>query len=81
MQLANKDSEVNQKLAAQEVSSLNATIQKLAVQVDDLKTQLEQARQDVKEISAKALDSASGRSTMEALQRVMEKEPTSQKSK
>jgi hypothetical protein len=75
-QLAAKDAETNQRLAAQEVASLQQTVTKLHTQIEDIKTQLEQAHRDVKEISAKALDSASGRSAMEALQKVLEKEQT-----
>jgi hypothetical protein len=73
--LATKDTETVQKLANQEVASLKQTIEKLNAQLADVKTQLEQAHRDAKEISAKALDSASGRSAMEALQKVLEKEP------
>jgi hypothetical protein len=72
--LANKDAEMSQKLSAQEVASLNQTIVKLQAQITGLQTQLEQAARDVKEISAKALESASGRSAMEALQKVLEKD-------
>jgi colicin import membrane protein len=79
--LASKDAETAQKLATQEVTSMQGSITKLNTQIEDLRTQLEQAHRDVKEISAKALDSASGRSAMEALQKVMEKEPTYKPSK
>jgi len=72
--LAAKDSETAQKLATQEVASLKQAIEKAHAQVADLKNQLDQAHRDVKEISAKALESASGRSAMEALQKVLEKE-------
>jgi len=73
--LAAKDTETFQKLAAQEAASLKATIEKTNAQLAELKSQVEQAHRDVKEISAKALESASGRSAMEALQKVLEKEP------
>jgi hypothetical protein len=79
--LQTKDAETAQKLAAQEIASLNQAILKFQAQVDGLKEQLEQAHHDVKEISAKALDSASGRSAMEALQKVLEKEQTYKPSK
>jgi len=81
IQLAAKDSETAQKLATQEITSLQGAIHKLSSQIEDLKGQLEQAHRDVKEISAKALDSASGRSAMEALQKVLEKEPNSRPGK
>jgi colicin import membrane protein len=77
--LATKDSETAQKLAAQEVASLRAALEKAHAQLAEVKTQLDQAHHDVKEISAKALESASGRSAMEALQKVLEKEPASYK--
>jgi len=79
MVLASKDSETNQKLAAQEIAALQATVVKLNGQLEDLKSQLEQARADVKEISQKALESASDRQAMQALQKVMEQsQPTKQ---
>jgi chromosome segregation ATPase len=71
MKLAAKDAETEQKLGEQQVLSANQTIAKLTAQIADLKGQLEQAHRDVKEISAKALDSASGRSAMEAVQNVL----------
>jgi colicin import membrane protein len=72
--LAAKDAETQAKLAQQDVAAMTSSIARLTTQIDDLKAQLEQAHRDVKEISAKALDSASGRSAMEALQKVLEKE-------
>lgn len=77
--LATKDSETAQKLAAQEVSALRAALEKANAQLGEIKTQLDQAHHDVKEISAKALESASGRSAMEALQKVLEKDQTTYK--
>jgi chromosome segregation ATPase len=71
MKLAAKDAETQEKLAEQQAAAANQTIAKLADQIADLKGQLEQAHRDVKEISAKALDSASGRSAMEAVQNVL----------
>jgi len=79
MLLAAKDAEMDKKLAAQETASQNSQISKLVEQITDLKRQLEQAHASAKEISTKALDSASGRSTTEALQRIMEKEQGSTK--
>ncbi|HEY7426850.1 MAG TPA: hypothetical protein VH682_21620, partial [Gemmataceae bacterium] len=60
--LATKDAEMASKLAAQEVASLRQALDKATGQLADLKSQLDQAHHDVKEISAKALESASGRS-------------------
>ena len=81
MVLTQKDMDVAQKLAAQEVASLKVALEKATAQLGDLKAQLEQAHHDVKEISAKALESASGRSAMEALQKVLEKEPAAKQGK
>jgi hypothetical protein len=77
----NKDMELAQKLAAQEVASLKQALDKANAQLGELKAQMEQAHHDVKEISAKALESASGRSAMEALQKVLEKEPSGKQGK
>jgi hypothetical protein len=77
--LATKDAEMASKLAAQEGASLRQALEKATTQIADLKTQLDQAHHDVKEISAKALESASGRSAMEALQKVLEKDPATYK--
>lgn len=74
MQLAAKDAELASRLGAQENASLKATIVDLTAQIVGLKAQVEQANRDAKEIAAKALESASGRSAMEAMQKVMEKE-------
>lgn len=74
MTLAGKDAEMEKRLAEQSVAAMGKTIAELQAQVGNLKANLEQAQRDVKEISAKALESASGRSTTEALQRIMEKE-------
>ena len=81
MVLSQKDMDVGQKLAAQEVAALKSALEKATAQSADLRTQLEQAHHDVKEISAKALESASGRSAMEALQKVLEKEPAGKQGK
>lgn len=78
--LATKDAEMASKLAAQEVASLRLALDKGTAQLAELKTQLDQAHHDVKEISAKALESVSGRSAMEALQKVLEKDPSTYKS-
>jgi uncharacterized coiled-coil protein SlyX len=79
MVLAAKDSETEKKLADQTIHSLNAQIGKQQQQLDEIKTQLERAVGDIKEISTKAVESASDRRTTEALQRLMEKEQTSAK--
>lgn len=79
MQLAAKDYEIDKRLAEQQIGSMQQQQTKQQQQLDDLKAQLEQAHRDVKEISQKALDSASGRATTEALQRLMEKDQSTAK--
>jgi hypothetical protein len=80
MVLTQKDAESEKKLAQVELANATQTITKLQAQVDDLKQQISEANHRVTEISTKALDSASGRSTTEALQRMMETEKMSGKS-
>jgi len=79
MALAAKDSELEKRLSDQQIASLNQNLAKQQQSLDELKAAVEQAQRDVKEISSKALDSASGRSTTEALQRLMEKDQSSGK--
>jgi len=79
MVLAAKDAELDKKLAQQDKLSLESAIARQQEQITDLKRQLEQANARVVEISGKAVDSASGRATTEALQRIMEKEQGSGK--
>lgn len=79
MVLAAKDADMERRLAEQQIAAFQQAIAKHQEQVADLKLQLEQAHASVKEISSKALDSASGRATTEALQRIMEKEQGSTK--
>lgn len=79
MMLAAKDAETEKRLAELQVQGLQQTVVKMQTQLDDLKRDLELAHQGAKEIAGKALDSASGRATTEALQRLMEKEQMSGK--
>lgn len=79
--LAAKDAETAAKLATQEAASLKQALDKANAQYLEIKAQLEQAHRDIKEISAKAVDSASGRSALEALQKVLEKETPTKLSK
>ncbi len=78
--IAAKDAETDKKLAEATIQGHLQTISKQQQQIDDLRTQLADAHQRVAEISTKALDSASGRATTEALQRLMEREQVSAKS-
>ena len=75
-----KDIESERVLNATKVSALDDTINSLQVQISDLNKQLAQSRTDAKEITSAALQSASGRQAMEALQRVTD-QPSANKSK
>jgi len=74
MTLANKDAEMERKIAEQNTKSLHENNARLQQQIDQMKAGLEQAQRDLKEISQKALESASGRATTDALQRILEKD-------
>jgi hypothetical protein len=80
MVIAAKDAETDKKLADAQSQSAQQTIAKQQAQIDDLRAQLADAHQRVADISHKALESASGRATTDALQRLMEKEQISGKS-
>ena len=75
-----KDIESERVLNATKVSALDDTINSLQVQISDLNKQPAQSRTDAKEITSAALQSASGRQAMEALQRVTD-QPSANKSK
>jgi len=76
-----KDVESERILNATKVSALDDTINNLQTQISDLHRQLETARTDAKEITSAALQSASGRQAMEALQRVTDGQPSTNKNK
>ena len=80
MVIAAKDAETDKRLAEAQLQAMNQTIAKQQAQIDDLRAQLADAHQRVGDISTKALDSASGRATADALQRLMEREQGSSKS-
>lgn len=74
-----KDAEVEKRLADSVIAKQQEQIDGLKQQIEGLKHQIDQAHQRVADISSKALDSASGRATTEALQRMMETEKMSGK--
>jgi len=80
MVLAAKDAETEKRLSTQEIKALTDNLTKQQAQLETMKHQLEQAQKDVKEISSKALESASGRATTDALQRILEKDQQGGKS-
>jgi chromosome segregation ATPase len=81
MELLNKDAEAKEKLYDSEMRSLRSTIDGLQKEMNKLQTALEAARMDAKEVTSKALESASGRQVAEALQKVVDSAPSSSKSK
>jgi colicin import membrane protein len=74
MVLSAKDAETERRLAEQTVKALQETITKQQAQLEEMKAQREQAPKAVQEISSKALESASGRATTDALQRILERD-------
>jgi actin-related protein len=74
-----KDIDSERVLNATKVSALDDTINNLQMQIVDLHKQLAQSRTDAKEITSAALQSASGRQAMEALQRVTDGQPSTNK--
>ena len=76
-----KDIEAERALNLTKISALDDTIEGLDGQIASLQQQLTAARQDAKEVTSQALQSASGRQAMEALQRVTDGQPSASKSK
>lgn len=64
-----KDIEAERSLNNAKVSAMDETINGLHAQISDLQKQLVAARADAKEVTNAALDSASGRKTIEAMQK------------
>jgi hypothetical protein len=79
--LLRKDTEANDKLHKSELASLQNTIGSMAEQIDALKEQLEVARKDAKEVTQKALEATSQKEAFSALQRVVDTQTTTGKSK
>lgn len=76
-----KDIESERILNSTKVSALDDTINSLQMQISDLQKQLSEARADAKEVTSAALQSASGHQAMQALQRVVDNQPSINKSK
>lgn len=72
MELMKKDVDAADKLHAAEVGSLRSKVTSLEDEMKNLQRTLEAARQDAKEVTAAALESASGRRVTEALQKVVD---------
>ncbi len=67
------------QLAEAQVTSEKMKTVELEKQVASLKAQLDMAQKDIKEISTKALESASGRETINSLQKALENQPRNMK--
>ena len=67
------------QLAEAQVASEKMKTVELEKQVASLKAQLDMAQKDIKEISTKALESASGRETINSLQKALENQPRNMK--
>jgi len=67
-----KDMDAERTLHATKVSALDDTINNLEEQIGSLQVQLKAALQDAKEVTNAALQSASGRTAMQALQQVVD---------
>lgn len=70
--LLKKDMEAEKQLNSIKTSAMEDTIENLEKQISDLLTQLNAARADAREITNTALQSASGREAMNALQKANE---------
>lgn len=68
VQLLDRDMQAERNLNAAKVDSLNATIASLSEQLDEAQAALADARKDAKEVTERALESASGRQVAAALQ-------------
>jgi hypothetical protein len=74
IQLLDKDKESEKKMFEAREQSLQIQVGQLVEQVAELNKQLAVARQDAKDVTSAALNSASGRQVVEALQRVADKD-------
>jgi hypothetical protein len=68
-QLLQKDAEVAAKVAESNLKAKDESIASLSGRIAELTSQLATARQDAKEVATKALESASGRQVVDALER------------
>lgn len=68
IQLLDKDVNSERKLHEAQVASLNNVISNLSDQLEEVQKQLEVSRRDAKEVTEKALESASNKNVAEALQ-------------
>jgi paraquat-inducible protein B len=74
--LDKKDAETNLKLANNATAAVQAEVNRLQATITDLNRQLAEAHRATQTVAEKALDSASGRTAMEALQQTMGRSET-----
>jgi hypothetical protein len=79
--LLKKDAETAQKMSHAHVQMQQTTINSLQDQIRELQVQLIAARSDAREVASQALQSASGRQVVEALQRVADNQTQTIKTK
>lgn len=79
--LLKKDMNAEINLHDEKLVSMNETIANLRTQIVDLSKDLDEARADAREVTSQALQSASGRQVAQALQRVVDTQGQSTKSK
>jgi len=72
LQLLQKDQESERNMSDSQIQSQESIITALQKQIADLNNQLLSARDDAREVTAQALQSASGRQVADALQRVVD---------
>jgi len=72
IQLMQKDAESERNMSDSKIQALQIQVGQFLDQIRDLNIQLQSARNDAKEVTAQALQSASGRQVVEALNRVVD---------
>jgi hypothetical protein len=81
IQLLQKDMESERNMSDAKIQALQIQVGQFLDQIKDLNAQLQAARNDAKEVTAQALQSASGRQVAEALSRVVDSGKDSGKTK
>jgi len=76
IQLMTKDMESEKKMSDSKIESLHIQVGQMHDQILELNKQLIAARNDAKEVTSQALQSASGRQVADALQRAMDSKDT-----
>lgn len=72
MEIANANANAEKMVMNQTVASLQAQVQALHNQNEILRSDLDKARNDAKEVATKALEASANKSTIDALQKAME---------